>query len=325
MKTQFCRHLVCPQHTDMQIRLSLETLEVKDNECIEGFLKCDRCQTLYPIVEGVPIIVKNFVKYSESRVTTFGNWLLNSKTDKMKNFLKKFGHQITPGQAKDDRYEEMGVWFMPYRWVQYDYSSDDRFLRTLKWRLKPNEFYDRIIHTVNPKPDGIALDIGCSMGYSTLRLAKKYAYVVGTDLSFSFIKEARRRMVSSQEENVEFCVADSLHAPFNYMKFDLILALNLLELVQPTDLLSSVHWLLKPHATVVFADPYDYNDESHQSRKVDAQAFRTMVMNAGFKLVEKTRTESYIPWIIKIYERAYLFYFVDYIIARKLSKHKSVM
>ena len=63
MRTQFSRHLVCPQHTDKQIRLSLETLQGKDNECEEGFLKCDTCQTMYPIVEGVAIVVKNFVKY----------------------------------------------------------------------------------------------------------------------------------------------------------------------------------------------------------------------------------------------------------------------
>src|SRR5262252_1838246 len=99
MKVQFYHHLVCPQHTDKQIHLSLETLQVIDNECVEGFLKCERCQTLYPIIEGVAVIVKNFVKYSECRVATFGNWLLNSRTDKMRNFLKTIGGEVKSSQA----------------------------------------------------------------------------------------------------------------------------------------------------------------------------------------------------------------------------------
>jgi SAM-dependent methyltransferase/uncharacterized protein YbaR (Trm112 family) len=322
MRTQFHKHIVCPKHTDKQIRLSLETLQSKDDDCVEGFLKCGACQTMYPILDGVAIVVRDFLKYSESRVATFGNWLLNVRTDKMKIFLKAHGGQISSDLAKDDRYEEGGALFVPYRWVQYDHTSEDRLLSTLKWRLKPNELYNRIIHGVSPNMDGIALDMGCSMGYSTLGLAKKYAFVVGIDLSFSFIREARRRLLSSGQENVEFCVADSMHAPFNYMKFDLIVALNLLELVQPIKILSSIHWLLKPNALVVFSDPYDYNRESHSSQKADAKMFRTMIENNGFELIQKTKSESYIPWIIKITERTYLFYFVDYIVARKISKHK---
>lgn len=325
MKKQFANHLLCLQHEYGDMRLSLFPLHiVNDTECVEGFLQCSHCETIYPIIEGVAIIVKNFPQYIQTRTSSYGKWLLKARTDKMKGFLREASKNLDLTQLGKDRYEEEGVWYAPYRWTHYDHESQDRLLSSLKWQLKPNELYNRVVHGLTPKMDGTALDMGCSLGYSTLTLSRKYAFTIGIDLSFSFIKEARRRMFEYGKGNVEFCVADSLLTPFSSGKFDAVIVFNMINLIDATKLLDSIHSLLKPMGYIVIADPFDFNYEPKPKISFDSQSFRELLKSSRFEVDYRTDTkESYIPWILKVSERTYLFYFVDYIKARKISKHKT--
>ena len=325
MKKQFANHLLCLQHEYKDVRLSLVPLHiVNDNECIEGFLQCSHCETIYPIIEGVAIVVKNFSEYIQTRTSSYGKWLLKTRTDKMKGFLIETRKYLKLSQLGKVRYEEYGVWYAPYRWTHYDHESTDRLLSSLRWLLKPNELYNRVIHGLNPKMDGMALDMGCSLGYSTLTLSRKFAFTIGIDLSFSFIKEARKRMYEYRQGNVEFCVADSLLTPFSSRKFDSVIVFNMINLIDASKLLDTIHSLLKPLGYIIIADPFDFNYEPQPQIRFDSQSFRELLKNSRFEVDDKTdMKESYIPWILKVSERTYLFYFVDFIRARKISKHKT--
>jgi SAM-dependent methyltransferase len=130
-------------------------------------------------------------------------------------------------------------------------------------------------------------------------------------------------MSAANIRNSEYCIADSVDLPFASNMFDLILGLNLLEIVDPNKLLSSIHELLKPGGEAVFADPYDYNREPTPLTQLDGKTFRALLSDSGFELFEKSKkTESFVPWILKIANRKYLFYFVDIIRATKISKHR---
>jgi SAM-dependent methyltransferase len=192
----------------------------------------------------------------------------------------------------------------------------------MRWKIKPSDIYKKLASNVIFNPEGIALDLGCALGLSTFEIAKKYGFVIGIDTSFSFIKEARKKSKEIGITNTEFIVADILYLPFKYQKFDLIFGLNVIEFVPITKLLEEIHDILKPHCTFIITSPYDYNRENVYDQKMDSITLRKTIEKIGFEITHRTQKESFIPWMLKINERIYLFYFLDIIESKKISKHK---
>jgi len=323
MRKQLVRHLACIRHIEYKRSLELDMLEPKDgNECTEGFIICEHCGYSYPVIGGIPILLPNISDYVSSRPYLLGRWILSSKSSALREYLKKISSAIKPSKAwPTDNYEVEGALYKSYNWAQFDFRENDRFLSSLKWKIDPNELYNKVIHSSITNLDGAALDLGCASGYAVLQLAKKFSFVIGLDLSYSFISEARRRMSIARQGNVEFVVADCLHAPFLHSKFDLVLAMNIIELVDVKQLLGIIHRLLREDGEVVFISPYDYN-RNVLGERTDPQSFRQLIQKSGFKIGDRYKTETFLPWPLKISERTYLFYFVDYFRARKTSKSK---
>ena len=84
-----------------------------------------------PIIQGVPILLENFHEYARQRIITYGKWIINSKSSKLKSFLRSEGAKIHI-PTYNDRYEENSIWYKSYLNTHQGYPSDDRLLSLLK-------------------------------------------------------------------------------------------------------------------------------------------------------------------------------------------------
>ncbi|WP_186433956.1 class I SAM-dependent methyltransferase [Candidatus Nitrosocosmicus arcticus] len=315
----------CVNHIEKKYPLYLESYvndPTDQNECVEGFLICPECKKRFPIIDGIAIIINDIANYASKRVSTFDKWFSDSKSEGMKTFLKNLLLDLDKNNPKEDRYEEDGLYFQSYKWLHNENFESDKFLLLMRWKIKPSDVYRKLTSNIPFNPEGIALDLGCALGLSTIELAKKFSFVFGIDSSFSFIQEAKKKIKELGVTNMEFIVSDILDLPFRNQKFDLIFGLNIVEFLPVDELLPKIHHLLKPHSLFITTTPYDYNREIVYNKNMNDQILRSTLEKKGFEVTLRTKKESFIPWILKVNERTYLFYFLDLIEAKKISKHK---
>ena len=77
MRIQLARHLACVKHYGRNRNLSIDVLESSNGiECSEGFLKCEECNQLYPVIAGVALLLENVADYISYRTFLLGKWIL---------------------------------------------------------------------------------------------------------------------------------------------------------------------------------------------------------------------------------------------------------
>jgi len=263
------------------------------SEIEEGILTCTKCKSLFPIIGKIPILWSDFSDYLGSR-RKLGGMLFNSVPSKMKDFIKKSLTKKT--QKMEDRTDLEARWASIY---QKNYRS---------------KFYSIVKRELETLPcSKVSLEYGCSVGNMTEILSESSDIIFGIDRSYSAIKVAK----NSQKENLDYFVSDLFSPVFGEQKFGLIVALNLLELVEPLDFLNHISSQIKK-GTLVISDPYDY-DRGKNSVKtpLDEKSLRQNLKMLGFEIIKNTSKPSKIPWNLKLNPRATLNYKVDLVMAKK--------
>jgi len=273
-------------------KLELDIFQL-DKEIEEGILECKKCKLTFPIIEKIPILWDDFSKYLSSRKILGGKLYQLTTSGKMKKFLK----------------------FSLSKTIR---SSDDRTALEERWskiyqNSKSSKFYSLIKKNLDSIKSKLVLEHGCSIGIMTSYLADSHDMVFGIDRSFSALRYAKK----SSRPNLDYIVADSLSPVFGKLQFDLVLALNVLELIEPLELLKHVSKQISKGYFVI-SDPYDFDRGVNSVRKsFDESTLRANMKNLGFKISTKTKKPSYLPWNLKLNPRAALNYKVDLLIGRK--------
>jgi len=263
------------------------------SEIIEGMLECSKCHSLFPIIEKIPILWQDFSDYLSNR-RILGGKLYKTVSLKMKEFVKMSLAARTLKIEDRTHLEE--------RWTKiYQNSQKSNFYSIIRNEL------------TKISPPNLSLEYGCSIGTVSKFLSEYSQTVFGIDRSFSAIKMAQK----NSRENLDYFVADLLTPIFGNQKFDLILSLNLLELVEPLDFLNHMALQIEK-GYLIISDPYDYDRGKNSVKNfLDEKSLRQQVKIHGFKITKNTINPAKIPWNLKLNQRATLNYKVDLIVAKK--------
>jgi len=264
------------------------------NEIDEGILKCEKCQLEFPIIDKIPIMFIDFKKYiSEHKILSEKLYKLASSNE-VKKFLKLSLNNVIWNKIDKTKIEE--------RWSQiYNINKNNEFYKIIKSYL------------VSIPKSKLVLEYGCSIGIITNYISDSSERVFGIDKSFTAIHLAKK----IQKNNLDYIVSDFTSTPFKNKKFDLIVGLNILELMEPNILLKQISKQISV-GYIMITDPYDYergiNSVKHP---INELLLRKNLRELKFKINKETEKPSFIPWNLKLYDRASLNYKVDIVIAKK--------
>ncbi len=275
--------------------MELEIFE-KNNEVVEGILSCVHCTANYPIISSIPFLLEDFSSYFSIRAKLGGYLLLHAKNLKIKSLIKKSLHEI--------------------KYVGEDTTNLEKNWAVIYKKSKHTSFETKVKNIIKTLPKCVSvIEHGCSVGAISAVLAKYHSQVFGIDKSFFALLEAKKRKI----KNSDFFLADSLSHPFGNKKFELSVALNVLELIEPLKLLKIIR--NQTRRFVILSDPYDYERGKNSVKvKLDAKSLRLQLNKMGFKLLRHTSKPSFIPWKLIVNHRLELNYKVDLILAVILSK-----
>jgi uncharacterized protein YbaR (Trm112 family)/SAM-dependent methyltransferase len=313
--------LVCPDcRTLSGDRLDVRTLDR------DGDLLVCACGRRYPIVDGVPLVMKDIGAYVRAELATIVE----------RDLSPAVTGELVADLPDDTPYARMLEHLSIYLDAHWGDRAEPR--PDPLWSLAP--LVDRI--RALPRV-AHAVELGCSVGRVLAELPAERA--VGIDLHFGAIRRANRLLAGEtlpyarREIGRHYTTAtargiaaagrqlvcgDALDPPLLPDVFDRVVALNLLDSVaSPRQLLSVVDGLCATGGEIVLSSPYAWQSSVvHEDERIggaDPAAALAAILCAGTGLRAPYRIEDEceISWTLRRDARSAVTYRTHYVRARK--------
>ena len=331
---------------------------------MEGILHCTNpmCQSEFPILDGVPILLPNLRAYISDNI--FHLIARNDLTAITESIL---GDCCSQGSVLDSMKQHLSC----YVWGHYADLDPEESLASISsvsviQILEQGIALESTCGSEGETGKGPTIDIGCGPGRTTIAIAEKTKrLVLGIDLNFSMLRLAssilrtgqvtypRRRVglvYDRRQFNVEFpnleladfWACDALALPFSEGLFARAVGMNVLDsVVSPHSLLSSIARALEPNGSAVLACPYDWtasvtpveawiggHSQRNQNSGESVPSLQRLLADIN---AEADQTESTLhlaseldglAWTVRMHDRSSMQYRVHLVHARNKTAHR---
>jgi ubiquinone/menaquinone biosynthesis C-methylase UbiE/uncharacterized protein YbaR (Trm112 family) len=203
--------LRCPACLN-RLALHVAKEEARTKEVVEGFLACTSCRLLYPVIAGVPRLIRN--AYEEYTAFYQRHRTLIGELAGQEELLRRIG-RLPPSMYDARSNASFSLQWQMHEYHEHTWFKDDADLRR-------HEFLYGMDLTEHDLRGRLVLDAGCGNGSLTASIARYGAEVVGIDLSSSIERahENRTRFAGPQASLVHFVQANVMEPPFAPETFD---------------------------------------------------------------------------------------------------------
>jgi SAM-dependent methyltransferase/uncharacterized protein YbaR (Trm112 family) len=327
----------------------------------EGVLRCGECNTPYPVLCGVPVLLRSvddWIRGNYYFLLGFSSEMGTPLTS-TRSFLRESaarGGEMPPQQVYDRRWSTRVAKFVSSYLISHHLGlerlellgpAQQRLALEMAGRGGPHDVLQRMLDDLEPPVDqreGPVLDLGCSVGGMTARLAAGGRLAVGVDISFESLVWARallrgrpgplnRGPVFTEGDNridllldprqgtrCEFVMAGGEALPFANGSFRVTASCNLIDVMEnPPELLDEKSRLLAPGGLLLLSTPF-LHTTAGVSRcfapegRQPVDVLRSLLDQRGFEVAAE---EEDVPWVLYHYRRRLDFYQTYCLAARR--------